>query len=660
MAWILVPVWALFFLIRYAQTQQALRAALDAGVAFGVLTVVGCELLSLFTAFTALGICLYWALLCGMVALVLRGPLRQGWRMVRAWRPHKLVWYEGVALGILGVCTCCVLLCALLYPPMNYDSLTYHMPRVFFWVKNASVHNYPTAIGRQLFTGPLTELLIAQVQALNLGNDMMASLVQTGSYLGSIAAVYAIAGLLGAGKKGRCLAAVLAATTPMAILQASTTQSDLTLTFWCLMTAYYAVLYVREDLPSPQAASHWALCIGGSAGLAILTKLNALGAIGPFALAVLVCMFRRKAWRVLRRASVLILALILLVNAGFFVRNSLDLDGDFLAYHLPESDALHVRSDDPRDYVLLAAKTFGSSMADWPFVTLNSFIKTAVRGVATALDVPVNQKNISEVGYVTGAYSHIQSHDTRTNPIQAIWSYVTLLALLIGAACVPRMRRFPAVYALAVGAMYWMTVLSMRWTTSVPRYLMAPLLLSYPLIPLVFRGRRWLRSAACVGLACVTLGASSALVFNMFQPLIDLPGVSAKASGELILGNGRYSASHDQMRARSMGVAPEALTGMLAQAAAHDIQRVGLDQSMTIAALYPVMYAYRDSAYDVRYVQSIYAADREDPAFVPDAVYATVLQADDIPPTLVQGGRTFALAAHAPAAVGLLCLYLPQ
>lgn len=655
---ILALAWSLLFVLRYGQTRNVTRAAMDASVGFGAGSVLGCEFLSLFSAYTPLWLSVFWLTLCVGMAAAWRKPLVRGLVALARYKFNRPAWYHGIAFAIIALCAGGALLSGLLYPPVNYDSLTYHMPRVFFWMKHASVHNYPTAIGRQLFTGPMTEFLILQVQVLSMGSDRLANTVQWFAYIGAILAVHGIAQALGVGPKGRCLAALLAATTPMAILQASSTQSDLEMTFWCLLAVYYASLYLRGHVKKP-GLSAWAVCIGGAVGLSLLTKLNALAVIGPFAILVLARMIRRRAWRDLYVAAAWILTWVLLINAGFFVRNAQDLDGDFLAYHLPESDALHVRTEDPRDYVLLGVKTFSASMGGWPWNTVNDGIDSLVRGAADWIGVPLDQENISEVPFMASMYHYRQSHDTRTNPVQAIWSYVTLLALLGYALIRKKGRTLGAAYALAVAVAYAITALSMRWTTSIPRYFLPPLLLSYALIPLVFRRRRWARGLACLGAVCVTITAVGAVVFNMKQPLLNMPQASAWMSAEPLPGYGLWQGSYEEMRAHSMGVQPDAFERMLDQVSDAGIQRIGIDQSPLMSAIYPVLYAYRDASFDIAYIHAAYLPEREIAGFSPQAIFRTCPStADAMPDTLTYHEKLYKLSASAPADLGLLCLYI--
>jgi hypothetical protein len=101
----------------------------------------------------------------------------------------------------------------------------------------------------------------------------------------------------------------------MAILQASSTQNDLVVSFWLLVFAHFALRAWAGEMD----LSGWLLA-GGSLGLAVLTKATALTVAFPFGLvlaAAAVIRGRARGLRGLAAAALLALA----VNAGYMTRN---------------------------------------------------------------------------------------------------------------------------------------------------------------------------------------------------------------------------------------------------------------------------------------------------------------------------------------------------
>lgn len=124
-----------------------------------------------------------------------------------------------VAIGFILVTT---FASGILYPPNNWDSMTYHMARVAHWIHNHNVSFYPTAITRQDYEMPLAEFAIMHLQVL-AGCDVFAYLVQWASFLVVIGLGVLVADEIGLGKRQQLISAIVIATLPMAILQASST-----------------------------------------------------------------------------------------------------------------------------------------------------------------------------------------------------------------------------------------------------------------------------------------------------------------------------------------------------------------------------------------------------------------------------------------------------
>lgn len=216
-----------------------------------------------------------------------------------------------VIVGITGINALCS-------APNNWDSMTYHLPRVMHWIQNCSVEPYPTHILRQLYQPPGAEYLILQFQILS-GNDRLANGVQWFSFLGTLIALSLIASQLGAGKTGQILTAILAATIPMAILQGVSTQNDLVTGYWLANFYYFSF---RLAGFSGVAQTRWTdlLASGMALALAMLTKGNAVLFALPMLLMFLVSAVLKKRLSIFRDI-ILILAICLAVNAGFFGRN---------------------------------------------------------------------------------------------------------------------------------------------------------------------------------------------------------------------------------------------------------------------------------------------------------------------------------------------------
>src|SRR5262249_5489054 len=111
-------------------------------------------------------------------------------------------WQNTLPFWIVAAFVLVTLFIALTTAPNNWDSQTYHLPRIEHWVQNGSLEVYPTSIMRQNETGPLAETLLLQTRVLS-GSDFFYPLVQWVSMLCSIAAVFRITRQLG-GSNTQC------------------------------------------------------------------------------------------------------------------------------------------------------------------------------------------------------------------------------------------------------------------------------------------------------------------------------------------------------------------------------------------------------------------------------------------------------------------------
>ncbi|KJS01692.1 MAG: hypothetical protein VR65_08060 [Desulfobulbaceae bacterium BRH_c16a] len=117
-------------------------------------------------------------------------------------------------------------LAAWIYPPNNYDSLTYHMARVAHWIQNGSIAYYPTPIERQNVMGPGAEYLVLFFQLLS-GKDNLAPFVQYISYILLIFSSIYIVRIIHLPKVLSPYVILLTATAPIAVMEASNTKNDL-------------------------------------------------------------------------------------------------------------------------------------------------------------------------------------------------------------------------------------------------------------------------------------------------------------------------------------------------------------------------------------------------------------------------------------------------
>lgn len=199
----------------------------------------------------------------------------------------KVLW--GVfALGMLGT--------AIKMVPYNYDSMTYHMSRVFHWLRNGSVAHYASSINRQIASPVLGEFVNLHVYAMSGGRDWFVNLMQCGSYLTNGIFIYYLAKKLTCSKPYCMMASVLYYSLPIALAEAFSTQVDNYAALWMLGFVYLILdlLETKENTEISWRNAFRISVLGLCVAFGYLTKPSVGVAMAFFALWLLICVIRRK------------------------------------------------------------------------------------------------------------------------------------------------------------------------------------------------------------------------------------------------------------------------------------------------------------------------------------------------------------------------------
>lgn len=295
----------------------ALNGFVKGHLAIFAFVAISTEILSAFHWIDFPHVLGVWLLLClgGVLAVAFRKNPRFSLKETF----HEITPVAAFLLGAIVFVLAATLATALLYPPNNWDSMTYHMARVPNWIVDRSVSFYATEIGRQNYPAPLAEFAILHLQLLS-GSDLFANLVQWVCFVASVALGALIVAELSLNRRAQLMSAAIIATIPMAILQASSTQNDLVVTSFVLAFAFFMLRLGKEfRIDNLLFASL-------SFGLALLSKGTAYvycAALG-LALAVPILFHARSNFPLLIQrfgglALVVLIALVL--NSGLFFRS---------------------------------------------------------------------------------------------------------------------------------------------------------------------------------------------------------------------------------------------------------------------------------------------------------------------------------------------------
>jgi hypothetical protein len=469
-AFLVLPAWVgAFFLFRkvFADWREA---ALGASVAWGVVVVVLTEGLSLFAALAFGPLLLAWCLItCASVVVCVRywpnvpvlalGPFRRELVL-----PSLLI--AGMSFILLATAVV-----ALVSPPNNWDSMTYHMARVANWVDHRSVSDYPTHILRQLYLGPWAEFAVTHLQIL-AGGDRFANLVQYVAMLGNVLGVSLVAKKLGAAWQGQLMAAVFCATIPMGVLQASSTQTDQVTALWFLCFLNFLV-----GLLTATSANSWgeALLAGASLGLAALTKMTALVFAAPFLLWATFVLFSKRRFR-----AALLLATIgaagLAINTGHLLRNELA-----FGWPLGPRSETAIYTNEIHSPAALASNVIRNVAVHLAVPAMDMDIRGEVFRLHALTGFNINDRRTTFLD-TTFYYHFALSEDYAGNPLHLLIAVISFTAALWGF----RTNRLAAAYSACLVGAFLLFCGYLKWEPWVSRLHLPLFVAAMPVCGLVF------------------------------------------------------------------------------------------------------------------------------------------------------------------------------
>jgi 4-amino-4-deoxy-L-arabinose transferase-like glycosyltransferase len=301
------------------QEKNFTLTVVQAAVIFSCFIVAITELLNLFNAITLWHVLVCWILAAAACCFYI---YRQRSMIVPACKNamqniKTAPVVNKVCGGVVTVIFLLLLYQGLIYPPNNWDSMSYHMTRIVYWLGNGSVNHFPTYMLRNLYQPPLGEYYIMHICLTN-GNDYLANSVQLIFLALCGAALWEIIRQINVTPAYRWVAIIIAVTIPSAELQASTTKNDIICAFFMLATFLYAIKTYNYNIPKNF------ILLGLSIGLAMFTKGTAYVFLAPllavFAIAVSIKVFKTKAYSAFTWCLVAAL-LAILVNTGHYYRN---------------------------------------------------------------------------------------------------------------------------------------------------------------------------------------------------------------------------------------------------------------------------------------------------------------------------------------------------
>lgn len=317
--------------------------------------------------------------------------------------------------------------------PYNWDSMTYHIPRIIQWIQNGNINHYATNIIRQIASPIFAEITDMHIYLLSDSNDMFLNVLQTVSYIINAIIVYFIARKIGCNKNFAILAMILVISMPIAFAEALSTQVDNFAALWCLIFTYLILDYLNknEKIKIDKDNIIKLICLGLCLGFGFLTKPTILFSNALFTIYLLFMCIRRKD----KIKEVIISILIVGITTTIIILPStLRNIKTFNAISNPITGEKQIIQVDRKSYFLV---NFLKNLL-WnyqaTFIDNNDeIIKEGLENISSTLDVSFNDESISEGGIDYNIRNDlIYHHDYAVNPL-IMWSLtISIILYIIG------------------------------------------------------------------------------------------------------------------------------------------------------------------------------------------------------------------------------------
>ena len=393
---------------------------IQAVIIWGAYMVVVTELLSLFRAVTRLSLALAWG------AMVLGGAI---WIFVWLKRKHVLrlpIIYRGkgkrvAVLDVLVLAlTITTLVIGFIAPPNSQEAMSFGMTRVAYWAQNQSLAHFAT-LNENLNSAPPGQGIALLNFYLLAGSDRWSNFIAWGAWLACIQAVMAIAGFFKANQAGQRLAAIFAATLPIALALSSGSLDDMLSTLW--VVSYVLIVFFFDKDPNH---TFNLLLAGLAAGLAFVTKPISLIILVPFAIYFLILQARQFGFGKLVQRTAAGVLILFVIAGGFFYRN-LQTFRMFYQYEAYIRDLNTVTG--PKVFASNLVRN-NSLHADLPFTRANYWIYQRIVALHEKMQMDVSDPRITEGSFMVPPLN--TSEMTSGNPLHFLLFSACSIALVAG------------------------------------------------------------------------------------------------------------------------------------------------------------------------------------------------------------------------------------
>lgn len=484
---------------------------------FSGFIVVLVETLSLFKAITLTSLIISWSLFSIIILFFLIKKRKEfivlfiNRKQLLQQRYKSFSFYEKIILWVISLFVLMLLFQGIIYPPNNWDSLTYHMSRIMYWIGNQSVSHFPTHILRHVYQPPFAEYFVLNLNLLN-GNDYFSNNIQLLYLVFTFFSIWLLLNHLAIPRLYKLLAIFIAITIPAVELQASTTKNDIVCSFFILST----IVFCFKSYHSKNFSNFFFL--GLAIGLAMLTKGTAYIFLAPilliFGIFLLVEIFKTKDLRILLNGLATIL-IILSLNGGHYIRNY-KIDGNILNIDKNEAAAFSNQKMNGKLLLSNLMKNTGLHLG-YPVETKSD---TIIRKLHSLMDVPIDNPdtNYYNVKY-DGPKENTTNEDLTPNLVHLILLSLSLIVLLF--SCFKDLKRNIPIALLIVILLSQIVFFAafLKWQPWHTRLHIPIFLLSVVLITLAINKSKWFRYCFFISIPFLLFSFYFYFTYNNIRPI---------------------------------------------------------------------------------------------------------------------------------------------
>ena len=497
-----------------------------------LLVVIFTESLSFYNCISSTFIILFWAIISvGSISIFIYITRRSNTKLLKSVLRRIIDFYKILSLfDKLYLALTGIILVTLFFTSFcinsNWDSYTYHLPRVEHWIQHKNTDFYPTNDIRQLYFAPFSEYFVLNLKLLS-GNSAFVNLVQFFSWFNCLLLVSLIAKQFNLNYKGQILAIVFASTIPMGILQATTTQTDLVVSFFLVSFVYFGYSLLTSKVYSFNNI----FFMSTSLSLGILTKATFIIFASPFCLIFGLLLLKRFKYKALRILIIATLTIIL-IN-GFFLWRNYEQFGSPLGPQKKTSYFI-ASANEEMGFKVMASnsiKNLGLHLSV-PLNSWNSAIDKIVSAFHDFMNFPLNARttNLYNCNYKTTFILH---HDGVGNFSYTVLFLLSLIYLIIRAKAHSGLV-LTFILSILIGFFFFAYILKWQtWQTrlDLPLFFLISPVLAYFLFLLK---RETITNL--IGMAFLTVAILVLFIFEPIKPVFGKNSLFLKNSNSYILG----------------------------------------------------------------------------------------------------------------------------